>query len=159
MEHAGHAFRVPRRLTVEEAPGGAPLDDHAAMRAHVEKRTHFVVGTAAHDDRLAGDAGGAEVVQVGQFRLVANRDPRTPENVFKLVLENPWVGVDAAVNPLTRLERRVRQPLLVVLCRHFIPPVLRPHRGCQGGAKIHTVILTEASFYPNRDMGSKVPIS
>src|SRR5258705_4645963 len=108
MEHAGYAFRVPRRLTFEEAAGGAPLDDHAAMRAHVEERAHLVVGAAAHDDRLAGDAGGAEVVQVGQFRLVADRDPRTLENVLKLVLENPWVGIDAAVNPLTRLERRIR---------------------------------------------------
>src|SRR5258708_40064014 len=127
------------------------------MRAHVEKRTHFVVGTAAHDDRLAGDAGGAEVVQVGQFRLVANRDPRTPENVLKLVLENPWVGIAAAVTPLTRLERRIRQPLLVVLCWHFIPPVLPPHRGA--GVPRSRVILTEAPLYPKRDLGSKVPIS
>jgi hypothetical protein len=140
MEHAGHAFRVSRRLTFEEAPGRAPLDDHAAMRAHVEKRTHFVVGTAAHDDRLAGDAGGAEVVQVGQFRLVANRDPRTLEDVLKLVLENLWVGIDAAVNPLTKLERRVREPLLVILCRHFIPPVFPWHRGPRSGHfEVHSV--------------------
>src|SRR5262249_40297089 len=62
----------------------------------------------------AGDGGGAEVVQVGQFRLVANWDPRTLENVLKLVLENPRIGIDAAINPLTRLERRIRQPLLLV---------------------------------------------
>src|SRR5262249_9270192 len=153
MEHAGHTLRVPRRLTFEEAAGGAPLDDHAAMRAHVKKRTHFVVGTAAYDDRLAGDAGGAEVVQVGQFRLVANRDPRTLEDVLKLVLENPRVGIDAAINPLTRLERRIRPPLLVVLCRHFIPPILRPSRGCRdqaissfGASESMIFSLAEAPF-------------
>jgi hypothetical protein len=41
----------------------------------------------------------------------------------KLVVENPRVRIDAAVNPLTKLERRVREPLLVILRRRFIPTV------------------------------------
>ena len=73
----------------------------------------------------------------------------------ELVLENSRVGIDAAVHPLAELERRVCEPLLVIFCRHFIPPVFPSHRG----RRLQRVILTEVSFHLNRDMGSKVPIS
>src|SRR5260370_7796842 len=46
MEHAGHAFRVARRLAVEEAPGGAPPDEHPAVRAHVTNLAHSDAPTA-----------------------------------------------------------------------------------------------------------------
>ena len=75
MEHAGHPLRIARRLAFEEAAGRTPLDDHAAMRADVEERAHLVVGTAAHDDRLARNRDGAEVVCVRQFGFVADGNP------------------------------------------------------------------------------------
>jgi hypothetical protein len=50
---------------------------------------------------------------------VADRNPHALENVAELVLENPRVGIDAAVHPLAKLELRVGKPLLVILRRHF----------------------------------------
>src|SRR5262245_8287701 len=129
MEHAGHPLRVSRRLPFEEAAGRTPLDDHAAMRAHVEERAHLVVGAAANDDRLARDADGAEVVRTGELRLVADRNPHALENIGELVLENPRVGIDTAVHPLAELELRVGEPLLVILRRHFSPPVFPSPEG------------------------------
>jgi len=53
-----------------------------------------------------------------------------------------------AVQPTHQAERRVRQPLLLVLCRHFIPPVLAPHRGRQGVPRFTLVILTRHHSIP-----------
>src|SRR5262245_870521 len=122
MEHAGHPLRIPRGLPFEEAAGRTPLDDHAAMRAHVQERAHLVVGAAANDDRFARNAAGAEVVRIGELRLVADRNPYALENVAQLILENLRIGIDAAVHPLAQLELRVGEPLLVILRRHFSPP-------------------------------------
>src|SRR5262249_6676459 len=118
MEHAGHPLRIPRGLPFEEAAGRTPLDDHAAMRAHGDERAQLVAGARANDDWLACDAGSAEVVRIGQLRLVADRNPHALENVAELVLENLRVGIDAAVYPLAELKLRVGKPLLVILRRH-----------------------------------------
>src|SRR5262245_54799479 len=147
MEHAGHALRLARRLPFEEAAGRTPLDDHAAMRAYVEERAHLVVGAAANDDRLARNAGGAEVVRIGEFRLVADRNPHALENVAELVLENPRVGIDAAVHPLAKLKLRVGEPLLVILGRHFGPPVLpRPEGADYTRDSNRRLILSEQKY-------------
>src|SRR5262245_13139002 len=164
MEHAGHPLRIARRLPFEEAAGRAPLDDHAAMRAHVEERAHLVVGAAANDDRLARDADGAEVVRIGELRLVADRNPYALENVAELVLENPRVGVDAAVHPLAKLELRVGEPLLVILRRHF-KSLLGVFSKIEGATTtcIGTISMIASNSngtltLVNRPGGSKVPI-
>src|SRR3990170_5615480 len=126
MEHAREALWISGGLPLQEAPRGAPLDQHAAMRAHIEERSDLVVRTAAHHNRLARDGGGAKVVGLGQLGLMTDGHPRPLEDVLQLVLEDLRVRVDAAVDPLTALKGRFSSPLLVVLCRHCNSPSASP---------------------------------
>ena len=103
VEDAGQALGVARRVV---------QDGVAAVRADVVERAHFVVVAADHDQRHAGRMAEKPVV-VGprHLRLVAGDDPRRPEQLLLLLLEDLLVGVDARIDVVRLRKLRLRFPL------------------------------------------------
>ena len=109
VEHAGHALWIAGGLAFEKAAGRTPLDDHAAVRADVEKRANLIVRAAADDDRLARDGNRAEIVGIRQFGFVADRNPGLFEDLLVFFFEDLRIRINATVDPLRFASTSVPQ--------------------------------------------------
>ena len=73
-------------------------DGVGAMTASIGEQSHFAVGAADHDDRIAADPGEAIIAGLGNLAGVADEDPSAMKHAFHLVGENLLVGVNAGMN-------------------------------------------------------------
>ena len=70
------------------------------MGAAVDEHVHRAVAVARHDDGLAPHARREEIARAPDLALVAEDQPRAPEDPGHLELEQGGVGVDGAVDPV-----------------------------------------------------------
>jgi hypothetical protein len=70
----------------------------ASMAAGIEKHMKLHLIISSDDDRLLSDPGRPIVTRFWKLTLVRKVDPRSGEDTFQLVFENPGVRVDLSVN-------------------------------------------------------------
>ena len=115
VEDARHALGIARRIVEQRV---------AAVRADVVERAHLVVVAAHGDERHARRVGEQAVVKgCGYLRLVARDDPRAPEELFLLLLEDLGVRIDPRVDVVGRGELGPGLPLLAVLAHDARSPI------------------------------------
>ena len=74
--------------------------DHfrSAMGAAVDQHLYRAVIMARHDYRIPAEFSGDEVAGLFDLALMADKQPRAPEQAFHFEIKNRGVGVDAAVD-------------------------------------------------------------
>jgi hypothetical protein len=68
------------------------------MRAPVDEDADRAVGVSGHDDGLTPHASREEVTRPGDLALVAEDEPRAPEDAIQLEIEQRGIGVDRAMD-------------------------------------------------------------
>src|SRR5258706_15324257 len=113
----------------------------AFVAADVDERTKPAFRVARDQHRSSADVGGDEIVGPGELRFEPQEIPGALEDEFLLELEEPGVGVDAAMHPEHALRRTVVNVEPDILEIHAIEPARdrncrRFARSCRRGARI-----------------------